>query len=79
MAMTVHDLLEGNHQPTDLDVRHALSGNLCRCSGYRGVIDAVRQVVAARGSEDDPAGDDPARIPHQSGPAGTAGLAGGAQ
>ncbi len=73
MAMTVHDLLEGNHQPTDLDVRHAVSGNLCRCSGYRGVIDAVRQVVAERGAEDEPAADDPARVPHQGGPAGPAG------
>lgn len=70
MAMTVHDLLEGNHRPTDLDVRHAVSGNLCRCSGYRGVIDAVRQVVAERGAESEPAADDPARIPHQGGPAG---------
>ncbi|MEE4542209.1 2Fe-2S iron-sulfur cluster-binding protein [Streptomyces sp. V4-01] len=68
MAMTVHDLLEGNHRPTDLDVRHALSGNLCRCSGYRGVLDAVRQVVADRGA-DDTADDPPSRVPHQGGPA----------
>jgi aerobic-type carbon monoxide dehydrogenase small subunit (CoxS/CutS family) len=52
MAMTVHDLLEGNHKPTDLDVRQAVSGNLCRCSGYRGVLDAVRQVVAGRADPD---------------------------
>ncbi|MEU5163556.1 2Fe-2S iron-sulfur cluster-binding protein [Streptomyces sp. NPDC020875] len=48
MAMTVHDLLEGNHRPTDLETRQALCGNLCRCSGYRGVLDAVREVVAER-------------------------------
>jgi aerobic-type carbon monoxide dehydrogenase small subunit (CoxS/CutS family) len=65
MAMTVHDLLEGNHRPTDLEARQALSGNLCRCSGYRGVIEAVRQVVTARDAEDPP----PApRIPNQTGP-----------
>ncbi|MEU5975154.1 2Fe-2S iron-sulfur cluster-binding protein [Streptomyces sp. NPDC047315] len=48
MAMTVHDLLEGNHNPTELETRQALCGNLCRCSGYRGVLDAVKQVVAER-------------------------------
>ncbi|WP_435184186.1 2Fe-2S iron-sulfur cluster-binding protein [Streptomyces sp. AA1529] len=48
LAMTVHDLLEGNHAPTDLETRKAISGNLCRCSGYRGVVDAVRTVVERR-------------------------------
>ncbi|MEE1928108.1 (2Fe-2S)-binding protein [Streptomyces sp. TRM 70351] len=48
MAMTAHDLLEGNHDPTELEIRTALCGNLCRCSGYRGVIDAVREVAAER-------------------------------
>ncbi|WP_344321241.1 (2Fe-2S)-binding protein, partial [Streptomyces macrosporus] len=48
MAMTLHDLLEGNHNPTELEARQAISGNLCRCSGYRGVLDAVRMVVAER-------------------------------
>ncbi|WP_329132436.1 2Fe-2S iron-sulfur cluster-binding protein [Streptomyces sp. NBC_01476] len=75
MAMTVHDLLEGNHKPTDLDIRQALSGNLCRCSGYRGVIDAVRQVVATRDTDDDPAFSDEARVPHQGGPAASGGAA----
>ncbi|MCK8676677.1 (2Fe-2S)-binding protein [Streptomyces lichenis] len=50
MAMTVHDLLEGNHAPSELETRKALCGNLCRCSGYRGVLDAVREVVAERGA-----------------------------
>jgi aerobic-type carbon monoxide dehydrogenase small subunit (CoxS/CutS family) len=69
MAMTVHDLLEGNHSPTDLQIRAAICGNLCRCSGYRGVLDAVRRIVAARAQaaegEADPSA---ARIPHQVGP-----------
>ncbi|MFJ2947780.1 2Fe-2S iron-sulfur cluster-binding protein [Streptomyces sp. NPDC087226] len=72
MAMTVHDLLEGNPAPTDLETRQALCGNLCRCSGYRGVVDAVREVVAEReahAAEDDGDGDaDTPRIPHQAGP-----------
>ncbi|WP_055600225.1 2Fe-2S iron-sulfur cluster-binding protein [Streptomyces aureus] len=68
MCMTVHDLLEGNHAPTELETRQALAGNLCRCSGYRGVLEAVRDVVsereasaAATASE---AAEEP-RVPHQ--------------
>ncbi|MFJ4813540.1 2Fe-2S iron-sulfur cluster-binding protein [Streptomyces longwoodensis] len=71
MAMTVHDLLEGNPAPTELEARQALCGNLCRCSGYRGVLRAVQEVVAERdthaGGDDDADGDE-ARIPHQAGP-----------
>ncbi|MFF7737213.1 2Fe-2S iron-sulfur cluster-binding protein [Streptomyces sp. NPDC007984] len=70
MAMTVHDLLEGNPAPTELETRQALCGNLCRCSGYRGVVDAVKDVVAERAAHGAPAdGDsDEPRIPHQAGP-----------
>ncbi|MFJ2814188.1 2Fe-2S iron-sulfur cluster-binding protein [Streptomyces sp. NPDC087294] len=72
MAMTVHDLLEGNPAPTELETRQALCGNLCRCSGYRGFLDAVNEVVAEReghsaGDDVEPDGDQ-ARIPHQAGP-----------
>ncbi|WP_030321117.1 2Fe-2S iron-sulfur cluster-binding protein [Streptomyces sp. NRRL B-3229] len=71
MAMTVHDLLEGNPAPTELETRQALCGNLCRCSGYRGVVDAVKEVVAEReahaAAEAETDGDEP-RIPHQAGP-----------
>ncbi|MCF3961727.1 (2Fe-2S)-binding protein, partial [Streptomyces fuscigenes] len=77
MAMTVHDLLEGNHAPSDLETRQALSGNLCRCSGYRGVLEAVREVAEARasGAEAAHAGDSangPAAFVPGPGPAGTA-------
>ncbi|MEU0071372.1 2Fe-2S iron-sulfur cluster-binding protein [Streptomyces sp. NPDC006332] len=71
MAMTLHDLLEGNPAPTEMETRQALCGNLCRCSGYRGVVDAVKEVVAEREahSEADAETDaDEARIPHQAGP-----------
>src|SRR6185369_15486886 len=50
MAMTVHDLLEGNPAPTEMETRQALCGNLCRCSAYRGVVEAVKEVVAERGA-----------------------------
>jgi hypothetical protein len=72
MAMTVHDLLEGNPAPTELETRQALCGNLCRCSGYRGVVDAVKEVVAEReahrAADASEADADGARIPHQAGP-----------
>ncbi|WP_330458113.1 2Fe-2S iron-sulfur cluster-binding protein [Streptomyces sp. NBC_00820] len=71
MAMTLHDLLEGNPAPTELETRQALCGNLCRCSGYRGVLDAVQEVVAEREAHhaaDAEADGDEARIPHQAGP-----------
>ncbi|AGS69889.1 (2Fe-2S)-binding protein [Streptomyces collinus] len=70
MAMTLHDLLEGNPAPTELETRQALCGNLCRCSGYRGVLDAVKDVVAGRETHgaDDGTEADEARIPHQAGP-----------
>ncbi|WP_405882103.1 2Fe-2S iron-sulfur cluster-binding protein [Streptomyces sp. NBC_01136] len=73
MAMTVHDLLEGNPAPTELETRQALCGNLCRCSGYRGVLDAVREVVAEREAHSAAAAEaapdaDEVRIPHQAGP-----------
>ncbi|MET9465749.1 2Fe-2S iron-sulfur cluster-binding protein [Streptomyces sp. NPDC006544] len=70
MAMTIHDLLEGNHAPSELETRQALCGNLCRCSGYAGVIDAVREVSAEReaASEAAAAASAEARIPHQAPP-----------
>ncbi|GCB48904.1 2Fe-2S iron-sulfur cluster-binding protein [Streptomyces sp. NL15-2K] len=72
MAMTVHDLLEGNPAPSEMETRQALCGNLCRCSGYRGVVEAVKEVVAERESHNaapdaEQDGDEP-RIPHQAGP-----------
>ncbi|MYS13882.1 (2Fe-2S)-binding protein [Streptomyces sp. SID4982] len=76
IAMTLHDLLEGNPAPTELETRQALCGNLCRCSGYRGVLDAVREVVAEReagvGADVEPDADT-ARIPHQA-PPGSGGV-----
>jgi aerobic-type carbon monoxide dehydrogenase small subunit (CoxS/CutS family) len=72
MAMTVHDLLEGNPAPTELETRQALCGNLCRCSGYRGVLRAVQEVVSEReahaSAAETESDTDEARIPHQAGP-----------
>ncbi|MFD8593909.1 2Fe-2S iron-sulfur cluster-binding protein [Kitasatospora sp. NPDC059646] len=48
MAMAVHDLLQRNHRPSDIEARQALCGNLCRCTGYRGALAAVQAVADAR-------------------------------
>lgn len=37
-----HDLIERNPAPTDAEIREALAGNLCRCTGYEKILDAVR-------------------------------------
>jgi aerobic-type carbon monoxide dehydrogenase small subunit (CoxS/CutS family) len=51
LAMAVHDLLERNHQPAELETREALSGNLCRCTGYRGALAAVQSVARSRAEQ----------------------------
>jgi carbon-monoxide dehydrogenase small subunit len=40
------DLLQRNGEPTDDEVREALSGNLCRCTGYQKILEAVRRAAA---------------------------------
>jgi len=39
--LSVHELLESNPDPTELEVRTWLSGNLCRCTGYQNIVEAV--------------------------------------
>ena len=39
--------LQENPDPTDQEIREALSGNLCRCTGYQGILRAVRSAAAA--------------------------------
>ncbi|MCW2594792.1 MAG: aerobic carbon-monoxide dehydrogenase small subunit [Pseudonocardiales bacterium] len=42
LIVTTHDLLERNPAPADVEIREALAGNLCRCTGYEKILDAVR-------------------------------------
>ena len=42
LVVAVHDLLARVPQPDDETVREALAGNLCRCTGYEAILDAVR-------------------------------------
>ena len=48
LIMAVHDLLDRTPDPTDLEVREAISGNLCRCTGYGRIIEAVRTAAERR-------------------------------
>jgi carbon-monoxide dehydrogenase small subunit len=46
LIVATDDLLRRNPEPTDAEIREALAGNLCRCTGYEKILDAVR--AAAR-------------------------------
>ena len=48
MILMSKKLLDENHEPTDDDVRHYLSGNVCRCAAYPEIIDAVKRAGEVR-------------------------------
>ena len=48
LVMAVRDLLDREPHPGDLEIREAISGNLCRCTGYGRVMEAVHVAVRAR-------------------------------
>jgi carbon-monoxide dehydrogenase small subunit len=48
MILTSRGLLEENLNPTEADVRRALAGNLCRCTGYHSIVAAVLDVSGKR-------------------------------
>ena len=48
MLMSASALLEQNPHPTEEDVRHALQGNICRCTGYVNIVEAVLAAGGAR-------------------------------
>lgn len=48
LIIAVHDLLERSPDPSDIEIREELSGNVCRCTGYGRIIDAVQRVAVSR-------------------------------
>ena len=48
LVMAVRDLLDRHAAPTELEIREAISGNLCRCTGYGRIFAAVERVVEMR-------------------------------
>jgi carbon-monoxide dehydrogenase small subunit len=55
MILAAHDLLERSADPDSAEIRHALDGNLCRCTGYQNIVKAVltaaRSMRASGGAE----------------------------
>ncbi|MFD7654720.1 (2Fe-2S)-binding protein [Actinosynnema sp. NPDC059797] len=51
LVVATHDLLNRVPRPSDPEIREALAGNLCRCTGYEKILDAVRLAAATRAGE----------------------------
>jgi aerobic carbon-monoxide dehydrogenase small subunit len=49
LVVTAHDLLNRVPKPNDEEIREALAGNLCRCTGYEKILDAVRLASTVKG------------------------------
>jgi carbon-monoxide dehydrogenase small subunit len=48
LVVAAHDLLRRKPEPSDPEIREALAGNLCRCTGYEKILDAVRLAASRR-------------------------------
>jgi carbon-monoxide dehydrogenase small subunit len=51
MIMTAVSLLEANPNPTEAEIRHALAGNLCRCTGYVNIVESIRWAAEKMGGK----------------------------
>jgi carbon-monoxide dehydrogenase small subunit len=45
MIMAAADLLARDAEPTDDEIRHAIDGNICRCTGYHNIVVAIREAA----------------------------------
>ena len=45
MVLSVINLLDHNPDPTEFEIREAIAGNLCRCTGYQQIVEAVQSVI----------------------------------
>jgi len=50
MIMASRQILERNPHPTEEEIRHGLEGNLCRCTGYQHIVDAVKAAAGKAGA-----------------------------
>jgi carbon-monoxide dehydrogenase small subunit len=50
MVLSSKHLLENNPHPTEQEIRSAISGNLCRCTGYQKIVEAVQSVADSEGN-----------------------------
>ena len=53
MIMSAYGLLKENPNPTEAEIRRALDGNLCRCTGYQNIVKAVQYAVGKTGGKDE--------------------------
>jgi carbon-monoxide dehydrogenase small subunit len=53
LIVQTHALLASRAEPSDPEIREALAGNLCRCTGYEKILDAVRSLVSVDGRQSD--------------------------
>jgi carbon-monoxide dehydrogenase small subunit len=51
MIITVVDLLQNNPTPSEEEIRHGLEGNLCRCTGYQNIVEAVKHAAEAMSAQ----------------------------
>jgi carbon-monoxide dehydrogenase small subunit len=49
MIMSAYDLLEHNPNPSEAEIRHALHGNICRCTGYQHIVKAIQYAANKMG------------------------------
>ena len=47
MIMLAADFLESNPSPSEDEIRHALEGNFCRCTGYHNIVEAIKDAASA--------------------------------
>jgi len=50
MIMTAKQVIERNPHPTDEEIRHGIEGNICRCTGYQHIVNAVKAAAAKAGA-----------------------------
>jgi carbon-monoxide dehydrogenase small subunit len=61
MLVSAEALLRDNPHPTDDEVRDAIAGNLCRCTGYQRIVDAIQDAALKRGKSIPPSAPPPSR------------------
>jgi len=62
LIVAADDLLRRVPRPADPEIREALAGNLCRCTGYGKILDAVRLAAARRSGDDADPGGEPGQL-----------------
>ena len=60
MIMSAHALLENNSDPDQAEIKGAIAGNLCRCTGYNKIVEAIGACAGARSEQQGRAEEDPA-------------------